>query len=162
VSFWEGPVDDRDLALALATVAGSDVELRRRAFDLLRKAEARNPDDAPVLAQLAQLYDQSGDSAKAMALDERILRLDPAQVTVMVNLGSYYIERGRAKEAMRLWSDAVARAPGLSSARINLAVAQYRAGDRASAIATLRQALEYEPDDQTARQLLAEIQAAGR
>lgn len=111
--------------------------------------------------QLAQLYDQLGNDEKALSLSERVLSLDPTQVSVMINLGGYYMKRGRSKDAMRLWSDAIARAPGLTSARVNLAVAQYRAGDRAAAEATLRKALEYDPDDGTTRQLLSEIQAAG-
>jgi tetratricopeptide (TPR) repeat protein len=49
---------------------------------------------------------------------ERILRLDPAQLSVAINLGAYYIHRGRAREAMRLWTDALSRNPGLTDARI--------------------------------------------
>jgi tetratricopeptide (TPR) repeat protein len=159
-SFWKAPVDDRDLGLALATVAGADSRLRQRAFDLLRKSEARDPKDILILAQLAQFYDQSGDEAAAMGLSERIIRLDPAQVAVAVNLGTYYIKRGRAREAMRLWTDALSRNPGLTSVRMNLAVAQYQGGDRAGAEATVLKLLEYDPDQETARQLLSEIRAA--
>jgi Flp pilus assembly protein TadD len=158
-SFWKSPVDDRDLGLAFATLAGDDAAMRRRALELLRQAESRNPDDLLVLVQLAQLYDQAGDDDKAMALSERALRLDPSQVTVMVNLGAYYMQRGRAQEAKRLWADAITRAPGLTTARVNLAVAQYRAGDTAAAEATIVKALEYDPDHETARRLLSEIRA---
>jgi cytochrome c-type biogenesis protein CcmH/NrfG len=156
-SFWNTPLDERDLGLAYATIAGADSTLRRQAFDLLRKAQARNPDDVLVLSQLAQIYDQSGDENQAMALSERVIRLDPTQVAVAVNLGTYYIKRGRAREAMRLWTDALARNPGLTSVSMNLAVAQYQAGDPAAAEATVLKLLEYDPDQETARQLLNEI-----
>jgi hypothetical protein len=162
ISFWKTAVDERDLGLAYATVAGVDSALRRRAFDLLRKAEARDPKDILVLTQLAQFYDQSGDEDSAMALSERIIRLDPAQVAVAVNLGTYYIKRGRTREAMRLWTDALSRNPGLTSVRMNLAVAQYQAGDPAAAEASVLKLLEYDPDQETARQLLSEIRAARR
>jgi predicted Zn-dependent protease len=161
-AFWKTPVDGRDLGLAFAAVAGKDLALRRRAYELLLKAEARAPADVLVLVQLAQLYDEAGDEEKAVALSERVLKLDPAQVTVAVNLGGYYMERGRTREAMRLWEDAVARSPGLTSARINLAVAQYRGGDPAAAAATVRKALEFDPDDETAHKLIAEIQEGAR
>jgi predicted CXXCH cytochrome family protein len=161
-TFWKTAVEERDLGLAYATVAGSDSALRRRAFDLLRKAEARDPKDILVLAQLAQFYDQLGDEDSAMALSERVIRLDPEQVAVAVNLGTYYIKRGRAREAMRLWTDALSRNPGLTSVRMNLAVAQYQAGDAAAAEATVVKLLEYDPDQETARQLLSEIRAARR
>jgi tetratricopeptide (TPR) repeat protein len=162
ISFWETPVDDRDLGLAYAVVAGADAGLRQLASGLLRKSEARDPQDVPVLTQLAQLYDEAGGEDRAMALCERILRLDPAQVSAAINLGAYYIHRGRAREAMRLWNDALSRNPGLTGARINLAVTQYQAGDRAAAETTVLKALEYDPDNPTAQKLLSEVRAGTR
>jgi len=159
ISFWKTPADERDLGLAYAAAAGTDSGLRQRAFELLRKAEARDPGDLPVLVQLALLYDQASNADRAIALSERILRSDPAQAAVAINLGAYYIQRGSAREAMRLWADALSRNPGLTGARINLAVAQYQAGDAAAAETTLLKGLEYDPDNETARKLLFEIKA---
>ena len=160
--FAKAPAFLRDAALAYASVAGADSGLRQKAFDLLRTAEARDPDDVAVLAQLAQLYDQSGDEDRAMTLSERAVRLDPSQVAVAVNLGTYYVKRGRARDAIRLWLDALSRNPGLTSVRMNLAVAQFQAGDPAAAEASVMKLLEYDPDQETARQLLTEIRAARR
>jgi tetratricopeptide (TPR) repeat protein len=160
--FWRRPAtgeDDRDRGLAYASVAGTDSSLRRRAIELLSRAEARYPEDVPVLTQMAQLYDQAGSEDRAIELCERILRLDPAQVSVAINLGTYYIQRGRTSEAMQLWTDALSRNPGLTGTRINLAVAQFKGGDPASAEATLVKALEYDPDHQTARKMLSGIRA---
>jgi Tfp pilus assembly protein PilF len=56
----------------------------------------------------------------------------------------------------------LARNPGLTGARINLAVAQYRSGEASRAQATLRKALDYDPDEPAARKLLAEIQSGSR
>jgi len=159
-SFLQTAVDERDLGLAYATAAGADSSMRTRAFVLLQRAARRNPDDVLVLTQLAQIYDQSGAEPSAMVLYERILRMDPAQVPVAVNLGTYYMKRGRAREAMRLWTDALARNHGLTSVRMNLAVAQFQAGDPAAAEASVLKLLEYDPDQDTARELLSEIRAA--
>ena len=112
-----------------------------------------------MLTQLALLYDRAGNVDQAIALSEQILRSDPAQAAVAINLGAYYIERGSARDAMRLWADALSRNPGLTGARVNLAVAQYQAGDAAAAETTLLKGLEYDPDDETARKLLSEIRA---
>ncbi len=161
-SFWKGPVEERDLGLAYAMVAGEDPQLRRRAYELLQKAEARHAGDVPVLIHLAQFHEAAGREDQAMALSERIVRLDPSQAAVAVNLGSYYMQRGRAQEALRLWNDALSRNPALTSARMNVAVAQYRAGNSSAAEETLRKALQYDPDHETARKLLAEIRAGGR
>jgi hypothetical protein len=161
--FWKRPAtgeEDRDLGLAYASIAGTDSSLRRRAIEMLTKAEARGPhDDVLVLTQLAQLHDQTGNEDLAIALCERILRLDPAQVSVAINLGTYYIQRGRTSEAMQLWADALSRNPGLTGARINLAVAQFKSGDPAAAEATLLKALEYDPDHEIARKMLSGIRA---
>jgi tetratricopeptide (TPR) repeat protein len=159
---WTTTADERDLGLAYAATAGSDSLLRQRALDLLRKAASRDGKDVPVLVQLAQLESQAGDEAKAAALDERILRIDPAQVAATINLATFYYQRGRAREAMQLWTGALQRNPALTGARINLAVAQYQTGDAAAAEATLSQALDYDPDQGIARKLLAEIRAARR
>jgi tetratricopeptide (TPR) repeat protein len=156
--FWKGPVEERDLGLAYAMAASTVPDMRRRAYELLQKAEARDPEDITVLIQLAQFQEEAGREDQAMALSERIVRLDPSQAAVAVNLGSYYIQRGRTPEALRLWNDALSRNPGLTGARINIVVAQYRAGDSSAAEATLRQALQYDPDHETVRKLLAEIQ----
>ena len=118
IPFWNTPADDRDLGLAYAVAAGGDAGSRQRAFELLRKAETRDPADIRVLTQLAQLYDQAGDDDRSIAICERILRLDPAQTAVAINLGTYYAQRGRAPEAMRLWADALSRNPGLTGARL--------------------------------------------
>ena len=159
--FWKG-AGDRDLGLAYAMVAGEDPALRRRAFDLLRRAEAADPDDAAVLTQLAQLYDRSGAEPEAIALSQRVLRLDPAEISVAVNLGTWYVRQGRAREAMRLWADALSRNPALTGVSMNLAVAQFQTHDPAAAEATLRKALEYDPDHEKARALLAEIRSQAR
>jgi len=160
VPFWNTPPDGRDLGLAYAAVANSDPALEQRALELLERAAEHDPADLPVLAQLAQIYDRTGQEKKAMALDEKIVRSDPAQITASVNLGTYWVRRGRATEAMRLWQDSLVRNPGLTEVRMNLAVTQYQAGDRAAAIASLQKALEYDPDHALARKLLAEISTA--
>ena len=160
--FWKSPVEERDLGLAYALVAGADPALRRRAYELLQKAAARDPEDITVLIQLAQFQEAASQEDQALAISERILRLDPSQTAIAVNLGTYYVKRGRTPEALRLWNDALSRNPGLTGARINVAVAQYRAGEAAAAEATLRKALQYDPDQETARKLLAEIRAGSR
>ncbi|MGH7246846.1 MAG: tetratricopeptide repeat protein, partial [Pseudomonadota bacterium] len=162
VPFWKTPADDRDLGLAYAVVAGKDAALRRRATELLQNAEARNPHDLPVLIQLAQLYDEAGDTGRAMALYERVVTADPTEVAAAVNLGTLRMQQGHAAEAMRLWREALARNPALTGARVNLAVAQYQTGEHSAAEATLRTALEFDPDNPTARRLLAEIRGASR
>ena len=90
--------------------------------------------------------------------DPNIDRRSPGQTAYAPLL----LERGRTQDAMRLWQDALTRNPALTGARVNLAVAQYRAGEASAAQATLRQALLYDPDHEIARKLFVEIRAAAR
>ena len=152
VSFWKNGAGERELGLAYAAMQDP------RARGLLEKAVAQNPEDTVAAKQLAQIYDAAGDGERAMALYERVLKRDPSQVAAAVNLGTLYIRRNRTEEAMRLWRDALARNPGLTGTRVNLAVAQYRSGDAAAAAASLKKALEFDPDDAAARRLLGEIE----
>src|ERR1051326_1231440 len=75
-SLWAGPAWERDLAIAYASVGGP-------ALPLLEKLKAAN--DAPVLVQLAQLYDAAGKSDLAEALYERVLELDPLNAAAEAN-----------------------------------------------------------------------------
>ena len=127
-----------------------------RAFELLKQAEAGKSRDPQVMLQLGYLYDHAGEEDKAMTFYERARSADPSLVEASINLGTDLAIRGRLKEAMSLWEDVLKRNPSLETARINLALAYLRDGNQAAAEATLRQALEYEPDSQTVWKLLAE------
>lgn len=158
-SFWPSAPSLRDLALAHAVVAPTVPALRPQTLQLLQRAEVQSPQDPAILSQLAQIYDRMGREEQAMALCERLLKIDPDQTAAAVNLGSYYAKHDRLPEAIALWKKALERNPALSSARMNLAVAQHRSGDAAAAVASLRTALEFDPDLEPARRLLAEIDA---
>lgn len=67
--------------------------------------------------------------------------------------------RGATRRSLRSIA-APQRQPGLTGARMNLAVAYYRAGNPAAAEAARHKALEYEPDLDAARRMLAELRTA--
>lgn len=158
VPFWgRVTVDARDMALAYAVASLTEVSVRRRALELLRAAEAKNPEDLAVAAQLAQFYDRMGRPAEAMPLYERVVAGDRGNTAALINLGSLYAQANRLPEAIHLWQQALAANPALTQARMNLAVAQLRQGDREAGISSLRTALSWDPDNpevvQTLRQL---------
>jgi hypothetical protein len=161
LSFWK-EVSERDYALGYAVLAMTEPGVRREALARLEAAAEQDPNDIPVLAQLAQFYDRLGREEQAMALCERIIKLDPIHIAASVNLGIYRAKRGMTEEAIRLWGGALERNPALTGSRVNLAVAQYRSGNLAAAEASLAKALEYDPDAETARRLLSEVRAARR
>lgn len=157
VPFALTPGDERDRAMAYAVAAMTEPAVRREAFDLLRAAETRDPGDLALAAQLAQFYDRLRQPEKALPLLERVVKGDATNTAAAVNLGSAYAQQGRIAEAKQLWLGALRRQPALTGARLNLAVALYREGDRAGALAAVRQALAYDPDAPAARRLLDEL-----
>jgi predicted CXXCH cytochrome family protein len=162
VSFWKAPVEERDLALAYAVVALVEPEVRSRAFELLQQAETKAPRDLMVLSQLAQFYDKMGNEESAMALYERMLRIEAGHPSAAANLATNLVQRGRAPEAIALWEKALVRNPAATGTRLNIAVAHYRSGNRAAAAEALKKALDFDPDNDVARKLLTEIQSFGR
>ena len=149
----------RDLGLAYAMLAARDQNQAygERAFELLKQAITQNPDDPLTLSYLAELYKKHSDDRTAFQLYERLLRADPLEATAPVNLGAYQMERGNLPEAIRLWHDALRKSPALLLVRLNLATALLRTGQPAEARATLEKALEFNPNFQAARDLLAKI-----
>lgn len=147
VAFGGGAASARDLALAYGIAAGRThgAADRKRALEMLQAAERNSPDDVEVLLYLAEIYRNSDQPDLAMPLYRRAIRLDPGQVTGSVGLGGVLMERGELAEAIRLWEDALTKNSGLELVRINLAMAQWRSGDRAAAEANLARAVEMNP-----------------
>jgi predicted CXXCH cytochrome family protein len=150
VVFGGGKPSPRDLGLAYAIAGQPD-----RARLLLESAPLDRDPEAQVY--LAEIYRIAGDIARAAPLYERALAADPAQVTAMVGLGAIRFQQQRDAEAIRLWSDALARNPGLDLTRTNLAMAQWRSGDRAGAQTTLRKGLDLSPGFRPAIDLLQKL-----
>ena len=94
--FGNSRASDRDLGLAYAFVVEDERNpvYEALAFELLRTAIARQPDDVPTLVQLARLYGYRGQEDQAVVLYERALRADPSQVVAATNLGTYLMKTG--------------------------------------------------------------------
>ena len=125
-----------------------------------KRLERNSPDDAEVLLYLAEIYRNTGQEDRAIPLYRRAMRLDPAQVTASVGLGGILFERGDDREAIPLWQDALSKNSGLVMVGTNLAMAQWRSGDRAAAESTLRKVIDLSPGFQPARDLLKRFQEA--
>ena len=90
-------------------------------------------------------------------LYEKAWEMDTTQSAVAAALGAYQMQRGNIEQAIRFWSQALAISPALVLVRTNLATALLRTGHAEQAQATLRQALEFQPSLQEARDLLNRI-----
>ncbi len=157
VSFWRNTPELRDLALGYSVVAPAVAAVRPRTLQLLQKAEAGDPRDVPVLAQLALFYERMRRGALAAELTERIYALDPDHPSTLVNLGSERAKQGRLAEAIALWKKALLRNPALTPARVNMAVALYQSGEKEQGRRELQIALDWDPGSEQARLLLEEM-----
>jgi hypothetical protein len=156
VPFWGGAADTRDLGLAYAMLGLGEQNpiYVERAFQLLQQTVASGHADALALAYLAEFYRDRKDDAHALPLYEESWRMDTTQSAVAAALGAYQMQRGNFDQAIRFWSQALAINPALVLVRTNLAAALLRTGQAEQARATLRQALEFQPSLQEARDLL--------
>ena len=161
VPYWPDAVTERDVAIAYAGAGVDHAELRGRALELMERAERGSGNDAALLAQLAQYYDQLGEAKRAQGLYERVLKIDPENVPAGANVGVYWAQGGRMAEAMAMWEKIAARNPGMSSVAVNLAVAQWQSGQVAAAERTLERVLVFHPDLAVARKLRADMRARG-
>jgi hypothetical protein len=159
VPFPDSTAGDRELGLAYATEAlpRNNRVWGERAFQLLRKVAAAQPEDAAVALQLAQLYDRMGQQQQACDYFRQAVEKRAPGTAALVNLGACQASQGDLDGAAKSWSQALQRNPAVEAARLNLAIAQSRLGDVEGARATLQKALEYDPFSQRVRELLQSI-----
>jgi tetratricopeptide (TPR) repeat protein len=128
-----------------------------RAFRLLQDAVAQGIRDPQTLLYLAQLYRDRSDDAHARPLYEEVWRTDREQYAAGAALGAYQMQAGNLDQAIRLWKETLAISPALVLVRQNLATALSRTGRADEAQDTLRQALQFNPAFQPAKDLLNQI-----
>jgi hypothetical protein len=159
VPFGGGAASTRDLGLAYAMVGQREQNATylERSLHLLQDTAARGGADALTLAYLAEFYRNRKDDAHALPLYEESWRMDPTQDAVGAALGAYQMQHGNFEQAIRFWNQALAINPAMVLVRTNLANALLRTGHADEAQATLRQALEFQPSFQEARDLLNRI-----
>ena len=159
IPFGGGGASTRDLGLAYAMVGLREKNplYTQRAFHLLQQAVASGHADALALAYLAEFYRDRKDDARALPLYEESWKMDMDQSAVAAALGAYQMQRGNLEQAIRYWRRALAISPALVLVRTNLAAALLRTGHAEEAQVTLRQALEFQPSLQEARDLLNQI-----
>ncbi|MBN9031487.1 MAG: tetratricopeptide repeat protein [Rhizobiales bacterium] len=134
-------------ALAEAWTAGFLKDVKA-AVDVLKKAEARYPND-PTLpaarAHFAMLIDDRDQMRDAI---DRSLALDPTHPLALEARASYRSDyKGDIKGAIADLRGALAVAPGSSTALNNLGLALIEIGDTRGAEEALQQAIDLDPQD---------------
>jgi tetratricopeptide (TPR) repeat protein len=145
----------RDLALGYYhLVTGGNTLETEKAWTLLSEATRSNPQDPPVLAALGYLSQMRGESAQAMDFYQRVLKLDPTDLSATNNLAALLAKSGQIKAAEALWREAFDRNEDLVELGINLAAMQCALSEKEAARNTLKRVLIYSPDQTLARKKL--------
>ena len=120
--------------------------------------------DNPKVLELLSLLRLSGPGGlQATApIHRRILKLDPKNVNALNSLGAICINANLLPQAENYLTLAVQLAPNSLTARYNLGLALYRQGRLQEALPHLRYCLSKNPADQAARDILANIENAGK
>ena len=128
-----------------------------------RRAEAEDPSHFDASHEHARLtFSLEGPSPAALELARGLVERFPDNDRGLA-LGAWVLSRlpEHADEAVRLQRRAVERAPGVAGYRVTLAHLLRRAGEHDMARSVLEETLELFPDNELARQRLAELSQEG-
>jgi eukaryotic-like serine/threonine-protein kinase len=104
---------------------------RRQAIEAWEAYAARYPDRAAPLFNLANLYAETRELARAEATALRGLELSPSSLVVLINLAFYQANQGRFADALATLARFEAEAPGANlawrKATVHLAAADWEA-----------------------------------
>ncbi len=156
-----GVASDRDLAVATALVAlrQNDRAMAMQAFEPLKTAWQKDPNDTAVGSQLAQLYDRMGQEPAACEIYGQIAKTPVPPPAAAINWGTCLAKQGRVPESIPFWRSVTVRSPGEESAWTNLAAAYIQTENLDAARAALQAALRFHPVSAKLREMLRSLPA---
>ena len=144
-------------ALNQQALAAYEAGRRQAALVLLEQAVALTPDDTAMTLNLARLYSEAGQFARAEALCADAAALLPENSPALAyTRGLLALRRGDPALAVELFTQAAGAADSIPC-RLRLAEAHYRAGHPQQAVAEWRRVLSLDPDEPEARGWLEKI-----
>jgi Tfp pilus assembly protein PilF len=120
----------------------------------LREAIRLNPDYAQAYGNLAVMLATQGQTDEARALFERAVEAQPNDPVALNNLASFYLNIGDDARSVSLLRKAVVNRPDYVEAVANLSLALLRVGDDRGAQEYALKAIELDPSNGLANQVL--------
>ncbi len=149
--------NDPDLLMKVGVsmlVAGN----RQKAISLLSHCVRITPDDGDAQYYLAQAYFLNGQTDLAMRAIRESVRLEPGTPAILQKYGEYLTSDGKYQQALDWLTKAQQAQPELHGIEYDLGLARYKMMDLTGAEKNLESAVQAQPDDLHALQLLASIQ----
>lgn len=137
-----------------ALVAGN----RDKAIDLLTRYARVDPKDGEAQFYLAQAYHLNGESDLALKAIREAAALEPRNCAILQKGGEYLLSAEKYPEALDWLTRARKGDATLRGIDYDLGAASYKLMDLASAEKSLARAVEEQPDDFNALDLLATVQ----
>lgn len=153
---------DRDLAMAYyQLLLEGDRSFEALAWEKLNQLGNTIANDKAALDALGNLSAERGDNQTAERAFQKVLEIDPDDLTALSNLGILRAKEGKLNEAIPLLNKAFERNQDVPGLAMNLARVDCMAGDGQAAQATLQTALNYSPNLVDLRQLESQLNACG-
>ncbi len=127
--------------------------------DLLNRAVSADPKNLKALLLLGKLYTGHKQYDKALETYQKAIDLNPDMPGLFFNLGFLYAAKDDYAHAETAFTRAIELSPSyLDKALFNLAVVQDKQGKRDASLQSLRRALEANPNNEKARELLERVE----
>lgn len=126
----------------------------------LERSLQLEPGVGPVLNNLGNVWQELGESGKAVVCFQQALALRPGDVATLNNLGNALVLSGRAAEGIAQLEIALRIAPLAAGPRANLASALAQAGRFPEAAAQFETLLRTHPDDPEVQASFSNVLAA--
>jgi Flp pilus assembly protein TadD len=132
------------MAYYLALLGGNS-SVESTAWKLLREQRPALANDANALDAFGLLSAEHGERQDAEEAFQRVLKLDPRDLTALSNLGILWAKEGKLQASLALLQPAFDANKDIAGLAMNLARVQCMAGDATAARATLETAMVYAP-----------------
>lgn len=117
-----------------------------------------DPAQPLALVNLGIARAAQGDIDAAAAQYREAIRLNPYDPLPYFNLGNVYLRANQPARAIEFYQQATTRDPSNARAHFYLARASILVGEYASALEAVRRGLAFEPEDETGRQMLVDLE----
>lgn len=109
------------------------------AFNTIERLNNEHPNEPKYLSMLAEVYEEQGDSLKALALFEQVVKADPTNINALNGLLLNHLSAGRTDEFNKLFSEFMRSKKADAEEKFNLA--------RVYAVAVAQQGFDLSPSD---------------
>ena len=124
---------------------------------LYRRALDRDSLQPKVLVNLGLVFEQSGRQSEAIAAYESAVRINPRESLAQANLGNIAFAQADYATAIARYQNAVLADPTLVNTQLLLAQSFILANQLDSALVHARTALEFSPQNDTARRMVQDL-----